>query len=495
MSGSHVEIERKFELPQGAALPGLALDGAVRAAPRTLALHATYHDTDDLALVRARVTLRRREGGDDAGWHLKLPAGDDRRREVQRPLGRTAVPVALRRALMPLTLGATLRPVVEVRTSRTVHLLSDPDGNPLAEVAEDDVAVLRSDDPDSLAGWQEVEVELLGGDLDLLDALTGQLLSAGARESDSPSKLRRALGDSVPPRHRRPEELRTGSAGSALWDYLAIHAERLVDREVEVRLGLHDGVHQMRISARRLRSALAVGRPLLDEQTARHLEAELRWLGQQLGDVRDIEVMRARLLAAIAAQPSLPRRTMTTAVRSTLRAEERAALARAREALDSPRRGALHSAIEALLDDPAFTKTASKKATKVLDRRIRKTCNRLGSRIQAADEAEDATHDEALHDVRKAAKRVRYAAELAEPTFGEPAHRLRKQAQAVQQALGEHQDSVVARAWYERLGRDSDSAGAAFGFGRLHALEQAHAADDEAYGDAVEPLRTVTRLR
>lgn len=498
MKGSHVETERTFELPEGVALPDLDLDGTVqRSRPRTISLHATYYDTPDLALARAHVTLRRREGGDDDGWHLKLPAGGDRRRELHRPLGRTAVPTPLRRALTPLTSGAPLRPVVEVRTRRTVHLLRDPKRIPLAEVAEDEVSVLRSDDSGHPSGWREVEVELLAGDDALLDHLGSRLTAAGGWLSDHPSKLRRALGAAVPPRHVRPEALPRGSAGAALWDYLAVQAEHLVDREVEVRLGLPDGVHQMRITARRLRSALAVGRPLLDEHTARHLEAELRWLGQELSGVRDAEVMQDRLLVAVAAESaSVSARAMTTAVRSALRADERVATASSRAALDSSRRRELQAALESLLADPPVTEVAARKAKKVLDRRIAKAWRRLIARVDEADAAQGAAHDELLHDVRKAAKRLRYAAELATHTLGEPADTLRVRAQAVQRALGDHQDSIVARGWYERLGREAASSSAAFGFGRLHALEQDRAArSEQSYAAAVDKLRKVSSLR
>ena len=42
-------------------------------------LTAAYLDTDDLRLARWRVSLRRREGGTDEGWHLKLPVAQPRR--------------------------------------------------------------------------------------------------------------------------------------------------------------------------------------------------------------------------------------------------------------------------------------------------------------------------------------------------------------------------------------------------------------------------------
>ena len=76
------EIERKYDAsPAGTAaldavesmigVPGVA--AVTRQDPQIL--DAVYYDTADLRLIRAGVTLRRRTGGDDAGWHLKLPAG------------------------------------------------------------------------------------------------------------------------------------------------------------------------------------------------------------------------------------------------------------------------------------------------------------------------------------------------------------------------------------------------------------------------------------
>src|SRR3954452_19955683 len=51
-------------------------------------LDAVYFDTDDLRLAAAGRTLRRRTGGDDAGWHLKVPAGTAARSEIRLPPGR-----------------------------------------------------------------------------------------------------------------------------------------------------------------------------------------------------------------------------------------------------------------------------------------------------------------------------------------------------------------------------------------------------------------------
>src|SRR5215467_12208670 len=94
-----IETERKYDAAADFALPDLAgLDGvaAVRG-PRTYRLRAVYFDTPDFSLLKAKITLRRRTGGEDAGWHLKLPAGADSRREVHEPLGssRAGVPPRL----------------------------------------------------------------------------------------------------------------------------------------------------------------------------------------------------------------------------------------------------------------------------------------------------------------------------------------------------------------------------------------------------------------
>jgi len=77
-------------------MTGTAGVAAVSELPEQL-LDAIYYDTADLRLIGAGITLRRRTGGEDAGWHLKLPAGADTRDEIRLPLTSTdgAVPEEL----------------------------------------------------------------------------------------------------------------------------------------------------------------------------------------------------------------------------------------------------------------------------------------------------------------------------------------------------------------------------------------------------------------
>jgi inorganic triphosphatase YgiF len=164
-------------------------------------LSATYFDTEDLRLIRHKVTLRRRVGGDDEGWHLKLPAGKDTRQELHAPLeeGNTgSAPARLTAQVKEVTAGEPLRPVAILDTERTVVTLAAPAGEDLVEVADDLVTAVRFGATDSEPmRWREIEVEVLAPGAEataLLEAVGRVLREAGARPSASGSKLARVLG-------------------------------------------------------------------------------------------------------------------------------------------------------------------------------------------------------------------------------------------------------------------------------------------------------------
>jgi inorganic triphosphatase YgiF len=206
MSGStgKIEIERKFAVGAGFTVPDLSGVPAVAAVtgPQTYHLVAIYFDTPAFDLAAAKVTLRRRTGGTDAGWHLKLPAGTARR-EVHAPLGAgdEPVPAELAGMVSGWTGERPLRPVARLQTARTVRRLMDGAGLVLAEVADDEVAgsvpgpgEAAADGPwRPASAWREVEVELDTGGPGILDAAGALLLAAGARPSPSASKLGQLL--------------------------------------------------------------------------------------------------------------------------------------------------------------------------------------------------------------------------------------------------------------------------------------------------------------
>jgi hypothetical protein len=221
MSGpdGFLEIERKYAVGAGFVLPDLSTVPGVAAvtSPHTYQLTAIYLDTPGLDLAAAHITLRRRSGGTDDGWHLKLPAGAGARREVHAPLGAGGEPVPGRLAglVTEWTGGQPLRPIARLQTTRTVRHLTDANGQVLAEVADDQVTGSLPD-PDecvtdapaaqaswrTATSWREVEVELGSGDTGILDEAGRALLAAGARPSPAASKLALLLS-SVRPQDRQ----------------------------------------------------------------------------------------------------------------------------------------------------------------------------------------------------------------------------------------------------------------------------------------------------
>ena len=197
MTGDHLETEQKYDADAGFVLPELG--GRRSAEPKRIYLSATYFDTDDLDLIRHKITLRRRVGGDDEGWHLKLPVRKDTRQEIHAPLDEGAagsVPARLAAQVKDITAGHTLRPIAILDTERTVVPVAVPAGNARAEVADDRVTAVRFGETDSEPmTWREIEVEAKSPDAaDLLATIGKALREAGARPSASGSKLARVLG-------------------------------------------------------------------------------------------------------------------------------------------------------------------------------------------------------------------------------------------------------------------------------------------------------------
>ena len=491
----HVEVERKFDVDQSFVLPDLsAVDGVGSIeGPEERLLEAVYQDAADLRLARARVTLRRRTGGPDAGWHLKLPSIDGARLELHAPLGRgrTKPPAQLLAPVVGILRGSTPRPVATLQTRRLVTTLRGDDGAVLAEIADDHVVATAlaegPDQPATTLNWREVEVELVDGRPPLLDAVGAALTAAGARPSGSASKLQRVLeerlaavdgaGSRVP--RKKP------TAGDVVLAALRAQIADLQDADLRIRTDRPDGVHQMRIACRRLRSTLAAFRPVLDRSRTEPVRDELRWLGGELSEARDGEVALEHLRSVVAAQPV---ELVLGPVAARMQQEEIKQVEAGRErsirTLGDKRYLALLDTLNGFLTEPPLTPQAGRPAGPVLRSALRRSGKRLLQRTAAAQDGSI----ERLHDVRKAAKRVRYTAEIARPVLGAPVNRLRKRMKAVHQALGEMADTVPTRQWALRLGVAAHAAGEnAWTYGRLHALEEARAERTVAAFRAQEP--------
>ena len=250
------EIERKYEVPVGFAVPAeIAPDGVTLGEPAVHELRAVYYDTPDLRLARDRVALRRRTGGTDAGWHVKRYRGPDDRDEVQLPLGRSgAVPAAVSAEVRAVSRGSRLRPMVTISTTRTERPLLDPDGRVLALVADDVVSTAVAADPAAGQEWRELEVELVEGDRALLKEVDRRLRRAGAARSADLAKIARAMDGRWPTGDPLPGL--PGSAAAVAGDYVRAQRGAIVGYDPRVRRDEPDAVHKMRVATRRLRSAL-----------------------------------------------------------------------------------------------------------------------------------------------------------------------------------------------------------------------------------------------
>ncbi|MEV5961807.1 CYTH and CHAD domain-containing protein [Kribbella sp. NPDC051952] len=472
---AQLEIETKYDVDESTILPALhELPGVASVAqPVELDLEAVYYDTAGLDLAANKVTLRRRTGGEDDGWHVKFPVSSGERLEVHHPLGRSTrtVPIAVIRTVRVHVRDHAVAPVVALNTRRVVHKLLDANGDVLAEVADDHVtATVEGAEPES---WREWEVELVGGDDVLLEDAGDLLTSAGARPAAGPSKLARALGDRVPtgakwelPSKPRTSELFRAYAGAQV---RAIH-----ERDPEVRRDLPDSIHKFRVATRRLRSALATYRPVVDREVGDQIRDELKWLAGELGAARDAEVQREHFADQVADQPTeLVMGRVAGRIDDHLRGVYKQGRLDALAALESDRYFRLLDALDELIVKPPVLGDDGKAKKQVHDL-IEHDWKRVRKAVKRAKHAEtSAEQDHELHEVRKASKRLRYAAESAVPVLDSEASDLADRAEGVQEVLGEHQDSVVARDLLRQLAVQVHlDGGNAFTFGRLHAAEE-----------------------
>ncbi|WP_406287781.1 CHAD domain-containing protein [Streptomyces sp. NBC_00209] len=483
MADSKREIERKYEATDATRLPDLGRVAGVGSVAHegVMELDAVYYDTEDLRLAAGSVTLRRRTGGSDAGWHLKLPVTEGVRDEIRAPLS-DHVPARLTALIRSRVLDAPVVPVVRLVSVRDVHVLLDDDGAPLAELSVDEVLAERLHGGDRTAAWTEIEAELADDrDPAFLDSVGRALEEAGIRPSAAPSKLARALAETDSDA-ARPREDEPRTAGDHVLHYVRRQAEAIVALDPAVRRGLPDSVHRMRVATRRLRSALRTYRRVLDREATRPLGTELKWLAGELGVDRDQEVLDARLRARLG---ELPRPLATGPVRARLRLWSAAGRSGSRRrttaVLDSARYLDLLRALEALLAAPPLLPGAAGEPGDELARAVRKDHKRLAGRVAHALELPPGPdRDAALHSARKAAKRARYAAEAARPALGRPVKKAAKRLKAVQSLLGDHQDGVVARETLRALAVQAHAAGEpSFTWGLVYGREEAAAAAAE----------------
>lgn len=481
LAGS-VEREAKFEADLDSPLPDLrkVVASVVRLPEQTL--RTTYFDTADFRLWRRKLTLRHRVGEESVTgtWTLKLPEGHRgavlNRTELTWP-GARVIPDGALRVLRGVVRRTSLVPIAELASERVRFGLYDADGRPIGEVDDDRVTVVGGR-RDGLR-FREVEVEFGAAPAKVVEAVLKTFAKAGVRSGKAP-KLARALDPLPPDRGRGGTPGRQARLGQVVQASLADGLERILDHDYRLRLDPSDlqpdDVHQARVATRRMRSDLKTFGSILDPVWLGHTRAELKWLGERLGRVRDRDVLARNL----GSRPGTEVPPGKLELDAGLAKQRRQASRELGVALDSDRYLTLLDRLDAGSQRPPFhPKTGSKKGSRsghpraddraqvavpalvaARWRSLRKKVRKAGSRPSDAE----------LHRIRIGAKQLRYAAEAATPVIGRAAARTAARAERLQTVLGEHHDAVTAEAWL-REQAVHDTRAASFVAGMLAAQQ------------------------
>jgi CHAD domain-containing protein len=467
---SRVEREVKLEVPSDFRLEDVDLGPGLRlGTPSAKLITSTYYDTSDLRLACHHASLRFREG---EGWTVKLEiprrgqAGF--RAEHVVPASGDGIPEQALDLVAAFTRGAPLGEVARLRTMRKAAPVLNESGEQVAEIVDDRVSVINGDA--QIAAFHEIEVELTkAAPDDLLDRIVRRLRARGATVSDQLPKLVRALrARSVAVSCHEPATERVRTVGGLVGGLIAESFEAIVHNDPGIRLGLDpENVHRARVATRRLRSDLRAFRSMLDVGWCDHLRQELAWLGKALGAVRDGEVLLAGL-RKLAEQ--LPPETSDGVPRLLERLSESLTVKRSEllAVLRSERYTELLDQLANAAAEPRLADRARRTDVERLPRLMRKPWRKL---VRAVKALSVPPTDGELHTVRICAKRCRYLAEALARVAGKGATRFAAACQKVQDVLGEHQDSVVARQWLRDL-IPAVSAWEVFAAGQLYVLEQ-----------------------
>lgn len=483
-SDTHREVEVKMRVasdfdctPYLHDLPGTILIG-----PHTVQLSATYYDTAKLTLLRWGITLRRREGGSDSGWHLKIPVTDDQdgaREELHLPLTEGApgeVPPEFIAMVAPLLRNKHIEYLADVNTTRTTYTLADKRAESLVEVADDHVIVEVN--KTEINVFHEIEVEILHDSQrsrKVLSKIQERILETGAIPMNL-SKLASALGPAASEPPDVPD-LGPLSKECLAVDFIAYviaeHTRHLLMADIGVRRGVPDSIHQMRVAARRLRSTLSSFKGLVDLERTQRLRAELSWIAHELGEVRDLEVLLERLTRQ-ATELSDPTDADVAAsvIGSELQQRLETAEGNALLGLRSTRYFNLVEDLITASSEPPVTTAAFQPARELLTSMAERTWRKLAKGARALSLE---SPDSQWHAVRIQAKRARYTADAAATITGKAMRTYAGKLATITDILGDLHDAHVAELFLRELAQSPNVSGRqGLALGRLLDLQIQH---------------------
>ena len=477
ISDSNIEAELKLSA-SAETVEALSRSAPVARAARGRGvvknLESTYYDTPDLRLLGRGIALRVRGDGERFIQTVKMESGSGgalaRRGEWEAPVAGSrpdlaAIGDAEARELLGLILPGELRPVFTNRVRREVRLIDGPgdSGRDCAiEVAMDIGETRAGDATEPIA---EIELELLGGSAEHVFDLALALHRIGHVRVEHRSKAERgyALSTDIAPRWRKARPVAFGpgtTIDEALARVLAACFRHWTANESAALDGRDpEGIHQMRVGLRRLRSALSVFGPLLPADALAWLELEANHVLGMLGRARDLDVFLDELLSPVVGE--FPGEECLAALRRAAERERVEGYERAGSAIVSPRYTEFVLRFGGWLEGRrwrtgdtvgALDRPLAAYADELLEKRHRKTLG-LGRRFETLTV-------ERRHRVRIALKKLRYTSEFFESLHpGRRTGRYVKSLSRLQDGLGHLNDVAVARRLVEELANRSASPG------------------------------------
>ncbi|MBS3650504.1 CHAD domain-containing protein [Pseudaminobacter sp. 19-2017] len=427
------ETELKFVLDEASShsLWQRAVDqGLANAVPRPKDLYSIYFDTPDHALGRAGTSLRVRRDGrrwvQTVKTRAEMYGGLSEAREIEAVVPDDHVDLeaiadeAVREQVRGWVKDDPLQPICETRIRRTAGKVRLTDGT-CAELAVDVGEIRASGRADA---WREAEFELLEGRPAGLFALARKLMpEVGVRFSRFSKAARGYMlaeeGRIEPPlaaRNAKPIKLNGEETTEQAFRAILRECFDQIAENVQAVLELDDseGPHQLRVGLRRLRTAFAVFASVVESPVLSRLGDEARWLGHDVGGLRDLDVVADDVVRREAdAHQDEPGLLLLAGELASIASERR-------EALRTVLRG--QRTQEFLLDLACYIETngwraqAEDSGSGNLDRPVsevaadalEKSWKRVRKR---AGGVEDLTTEQ-RHDLRKALKRLRYAVEF-----------------------------------------------------------------------------------
>jgi triphosphatase len=420
-------------------------------------LISTYYDTPNLALKRRGLSLRVREQGDRIIQTVKTgdPGGGDllTRGEWEDELAesRPDTEAAQSGEHLPDGIAGDLQPLFATDVTRTTFAIEPAPATRIeAAIDQGEIRAAGGGETEPIS---EIELELKSGDAAALYDVALQLLDVAPIRIEPRSKSERGyrLGEEAeaapPVAHAEPVVLDpTMTVEAALQEIGRACLAHLLHNEAAALAMQLEGVHQMRVAVRRIRSAISAFRKLLPAADRHRISDELGWLVDILGGARNLDVFATELL--LPTRAALVHEAGIDDLAAALDRERSAAYQRVERAILSERYAAGMLRLSHWFEARGWRDRSARRSTlltspiaglapHLLDRRwreVRKRSKRFG-RLTAPRR----------HKLRIAAKKLRYTVELLGSLFDQDdLQDFMKRLKRLQDDLGYANDVQVA---------------------------------------------------